>query len=197
VDSGPARTLARGRVVAFPDDLVLYRDGDGNELDASSFRVSEAVRISAGYPYFFPPVGGLYDRSTEKQGVFVDGGVGSAFPLYIFDKPQPRHPTWGFHLHDGLDASETAPSYRAIGGIAWPKEMLEGILATAMDALDRFEQRRFPGRVIAIPTGAVQTLNFNLDEAEKKQLYQAGYDAARDFFANPPAPPENSYGATP
>jgi NTE family protein len=183
--------------VAFPRDLALYVDDRGEPVDAESFPVYKAVRISAGYPYFFPPLGGLRDRHTNKQGAFADGGVGSAFPLYIFDKRQPKHPTWGFHLHGGRDASETDPTYHAIGGVGWPVQMLEAILDTSMNALDRSEQDRFRGRVIAIPTGGVSTLNFDLSPSEKEQLFKAGLDAATSFFENPPAPPENSYGRTP
>jgi NTE family protein len=75
--------------------------------------------------------------------------------------------------------------------------MLEGILDTSMNALDKFEARRFEGRVIAIPTGAVSTLNFNLSAREKEELYDAGFDAASRFFTNPPKPPENSFGQIP
>ena len=189
--------LAHGRIVAFPQDLALYLDGRGEAVDAASFPVYEAVRISAGYPYFFPPLGGLQDRHSKKPGVFVDGGVGSAFPLYIFDKPEPKHPTWGFHLHAGNDPSETDPSHHDIGGVGWPVQMLEAILDTSVNALDKFEQRRFLGRVIPIPTGAVSTLNFNLNAQEKDELFQSGLKAATSFFENPPAPPENSYGRTP
>jgi NTE family protein len=188
--------IAHARAVAFPHDLALYQDEHGRPLDPDAFPVWKAVRISAGYPFFFPPVRGLWDRSTKKEGVFVDGGVASAFPLFVFDKPQPEHPTWGFHLHGGLDANEQQPSHRDIGGITWPKEMLEGILDTAMNALDKFEAQRFASRVIAIPTGAVSTLNFNLSESEKEYLYDSGLQAARTFFASSPSG-ENSYGKIP
>src|SRR5581483_10616165 len=99
--------------------------------------------------------------------VFVDGGVASPFPVFVFDEEHPTHPTWGFHLHGGLSAREDEPSHRDIGGLTWPKEMLEAILDTSMNALDKFELKRFGSRVIAIPTGAVSTLNFNLDAREK------------------------------
>jgi NTE family protein len=190
--------LAHARVVEFPRDLVLYQDtaGGGQPVDPMAFPVYKAVRISAGYPFFFPPMGGLWDLHTKKQGVFVDGGVGSAFPLFVFDKPQPEHPTWGFHLHGGLSATENEPSHRDIGGIEWPKQMLEGILDTAMNALDHFELRRFESRVVPIPTGAVSTLNFNLSTQEKEYLYDSGFESAKAFFAKR-LPPENSYGATP
>ena len=188
--------LAHSRAVAFPRDLALYQDEHGRALDPDEFPLYKAVRISAGYPFFFPPVRGLWDRSTEKQGVFVDGGVASAFPLFVFDKPQPQHPTWGFHLHGGFDAKEEQPSHRDIGGVTWPKEMLEGILDTAMNALDKFEAERFESRVIPIPTGAVSTLNFNLSDGEKEYLYDSGLKAARAFFATSPIG-ENSYGKVP
>jgi NTE family protein len=185
--------LAHSRMVEFPRDLALYQDEDGKPFDADSFPVAKAVRISAGYPYFFPPVGGLWDRFTKKEGVFVDGGVAAAFPVFVFDKPEPQHPTWGYHLHGGLDAKENEASYRKIGGIEWPKQMLEGILDTAMNSLDKFTERRFEQRVIPIPTGEVSTLNFNLSPQEKKYLYDSGLKSAKEFFARAPKP-ENSYG---
>lgn len=187
--------LAHERMVEFPADVARYRDERGEPLRPEAFPVFEAVRISAGYPYFFPPVGGMWDRATGKQGVFVDGGVTSAFPLFAFDSPQPTRPTWGFRLHGGVAGGEQPP-YRGIGGPTWPKEMLEGILESAMNALDTFEQRRFASRVIAIPTGAVSTLNFALTDEEKTYLYESGFKAAAAFFAASPSA-ENSYGRTP
>ncbi len=188
--------IAHSRAVAFPHDLTLYQNEHGQSIDPDGFPLYKAVRISASYPFFFPPVGGLWDRSTKKEGVFVDGGVASAFPLFVFDKPQPQHPTWGFHLHAGFDDKEEEPSHRDIGGVTWPKDMLEGILDTAMNALDKFEARRFASRVIPIPTGAVSTLNFNLSSSEKEYLYDSGLAAARAFFAASPSG-ENSYGKVP
>jgi predicted acylesterase/phospholipase RssA len=58
------------------------------------------VRISAGFPYFFPPLK-LRDAATKKEGVLVDGGVVSAYPIFLFDSAEPKHPTWGFRLFSG------------------------------------------------------------------------------------------------
>jgi NTE family protein len=185
--------IAHSRIVEFPADVALYVDARGRALEPDAFPIYKAVRVSAGFPYFFPPVGDLRDASTGKQGVLVDGGVVSAFPLFVFDKPEPKHPTWGFHLHSGFDVAENRPSHRDIGGLEWPREMLAGILDTAMNARDKFELRRFASRVIAIPTGAVATLDFNLTQPEKQYLYDSGLKAARQFFAEG-RPSENSYG---
>lgn len=187
--------LAHGRLVRFPEEAGLYEDG-GRAISPDDLPVYIAVRISAGFPYFFPPVRRLRDAASNTEGVFVDGGVGSAFPVYVFDKPQPQHPTWGFHLHGGLAATENQPVEHAIGGPTWPVQMLEAILDTAMNALDNVELQRFADRVVPIPTGAVSTLNFNLSAAEKEYLYDSGYKSAKAFFSAPHAA-ENSYGKEP
>jgi NTE family protein len=179
-------------MVVFPEDVRLYEEG-GKPLDPGAFPVWRAVRISAGYPFFFPPLRGMRDRHTGKEGVFVDGGVTSAFPLFVFDQAKPAHPTWGFHLHGGSDPREEDPSYRSIGGPLWWKDMLLAVLDAATSSLDEFEAKRFPGRLIAIPTGSISALSFELTATQQQQLYDAGYAAAKAFFATDPDG-ENSYG---
>ncbi|HEX5223757.1 MAG TPA: patatin-like phospholipase family protein [Solirubrobacteraceae bacterium] len=189
--------IAHARMVEFPTDAGSYLEARTREpIVPDDFPVARAVRISASYPYFFPPVGGLLDSRTRNEAVFVDGGVASAMPLFVFDRRSPAHPTWGFHLHGGLTASESDVPHHPIGGIGWPVQMLEGILDTAMNALDSFEERRFAKRVVAIPTGGVSTLNFNLGDREKAYLYESGLTAARAFFASGPTG-ENSFGERP
>jgi NTE family protein len=126
--------------------------------------------------------------------VLVDGGVASAFPVFLFDRPRPRHPTWGFRLHSGL-GPET-PAEREIGGLDWPIEMAWGILDTAMNAFDQHDLRSFGNRVISIPTGDVGTLDFHLSAEQQEFLYRSGYEAGRAFFATNPDG-RNSLGAVP
>jgi NTE family protein len=185
--------LAHSRLVVFPDDVALYEDESGRPLRPDDFSIVDAVRVSAGYPYFFAPLV-LRDRSTGRDGVLVDGGVSSAFPLFLFDRPEPRRPTWGFRLHAGM--GEERPSYREIGGIDWPVEMAGGILDTAMNAFDARGVLSFGNRVVSIPTGDVETLNFEISAAERNSLYRSGYEAARAFFAAGPSG-RNSFGAVP
>ena len=185
--------LAHTRIVVFPEDVALYIDDQGRRLDPDEFLIADAVRISAGFPYFFPPLK-LRDAETRKEGVLVDGGVASTYPVFLFDKPQPAHPTWGFRLFDGT--APERPSYEAVGGVAWPVEMLIAIVETAMNAFDKLDMLAFGNRTIAIPTGDVSTLDFALDEKQKNFLYQSGLEAAKQFFASAPKP-TNRFGATP
>jgi NTE family protein len=185
--------LAHSRMVVFPRDVALYIDKDGKPLVPDEFPIADAVRISAGFPYFFPPMR-LRDAQTKKQGVLVDGGVASAFPIFLFDKPEPKHPTWGFRLFGGKSPEQ--PSYTEIGGLLWPVDMLKAIVDTSMNALDKLEMVAFAPRTISIPTGDIPTLDFSLDQAQKKELYDSGYETAKRFFeANPDG--RNTFGAVP
>jgi NTE family protein len=185
--------LAHSRMVVFPRDVALYVDEDGRPLTPEDFRIADAVRISAGFPYFFPPVR-LRDRQTGKQGVLVDGGVASAFPVFLFDTPEPERPTWGFRLFAGNPPEK--PGYTEIAGISWPVDMLKAILDTSMNALDRLEMVAFKPRTISIPTGDVPTLDFELGDAQKRELYDFGYEAAKEFFEAKPDG-RNTYGRVP
>ncbi len=186
--------LAHTRMVVFPEDVKYYLDHDGNPLKPEEFSIAEAVRISAGFPYFFPPLK-LRDGVTKKDGVLVDGGVVSAYPIFLFDSEKPEHPTWGFRLFSGKPPEK--PPYTEIGGFFWWVDMGEAILDTSMNAFDRFDETLFGPRTIAIPTGEIETLNFDLTEAEKKELFEFGHTAAKEFFAKDPKGVNLLFGATP
>src|SRR5262245_58620577 len=117
--------LVHARMVVFPDDVGLYLDEHGRPFEPDGFPVATAVRISAGFPGFFPPVA-LRDAQTGTEGALVDGGVTSGFPVFLFDRPQPRHPTWAFRLYGG-SPPEKKPSH-PIEGPLWPVAMLGDVI---------------------------------------------------------------------
>ncbi|MGA2928061.1 MAG: patatin-like phospholipase family protein [Solirubrobacteraceae bacterium] len=176
--------IVHERMVVFPDDAGLYLDDSGKPYTPESFPIATAVRISAGYPGFFPPIA-LTDAGTGSPGALVDGGVAASFPVFLFDDPKPRWPTWAFRLFGGLPPEQ--PPNSPIKGLFWPIDMIKDVIDTAIDALDSFELKTFPERVIAIPTGTVSTLNFSLSQKDKDFLYNSGYDTAKKFFDGNPA----------
>ncbi|MHB8658742.1 MAG: patatin-like phospholipase family protein [Solirubrobacteraceae bacterium] len=185
--------LAHSRMVVFPEDVALYLDEHDEPLVPEEFPIADAVRISAGFPYFFPPLS-LRDAHTHKPGMLADGGVASAFPIFLFDVAQPRHPTWGFRLFSG--SAPEKPSYTPIGGLLWPVDMLKAIVDTSTNALDKLERKAFGPRTISIPTGNIATLDFALTTEQKQELYDGGYNAAKAFFAAAPQG-RNTFGAVP
>jgi NTE family protein len=185
--------IVHSRMVVFPDDAKKYLDEDGHPYTDANFPLATAVRISAGYPGFFPPIA-LKDAATSTPGALVDGGVTSGFPVFLFDKPQPQHPTWAFRLFAGSTPDQ--PPDQPIKGLLWPIDMVKDVIDTAINALDGLELDTFPGRVIPIPTGNISTLNFSLSQEDKDFLYQSGYQTAKKFFDGNPTP-TNRFGKTP
>ena len=185
--------IVHERMVVFPDDAGKYLDKTGEPFTTENFPIATAVRISAGYPGFFPPIA-LTDAKTATTGALVDGGVTSSFPVFLFDQPKPERPTWAFRLFGGSAPEE--PPNQPIRGLAWPVELVKDVIDTGINALDNFELVTFPDRVIAIPTGSVSTLNFSLSQADKDFLYKSGYDTAKSFFGNHPAA-TNRFGVVP
>jgi NTE family protein len=101
--------LAHTRMVVFPEDVKFYVDDDGNPLVPADCPIADAVRISAGFPFFFPPMK-LRDGVTKKDGVLVDGGVVSAYPIFLFDSEKPKR-----------RASPTRTSAGSSGGSRWAR----------------------------------------------------------------------------
>jgi NTE family protein len=184
--------IVHSRMVVFPEDVTNYLDEAGKPYVADDFPIATAVRISAGYPGFFPPIALRY-AATGKDGALVDGGVTSGFPVFLFDQPDPKRATWAFRLYDGTPPEQ--PPYHPISGLLWPVDMISDVIDTAINALDDFELKSFGNRVIAIPTGDIGTLDFSLSEAQKKQLYDLGYAAGTKFFSAPD--PTNRFGKKP
>ncbi len=86
--------LAHSRMVVFPQDVALYVDEDGKALVPEEFPIADAVRISAGFPYFFPPLN-LRDGQTGKDGVLVDGGRRQRLPDLPLRQARPETPDLG------------------------------------------------------------------------------------------------------
>ncbi len=185
-----ATDLVHRRMVVFPEHASRYLAPNGKPWDPAAFPLADAVRISAGYPFMFPPVK-LRDAATGTLGALVDGGIVSGFPVFLFDRREPTHPTWGFRLHE-----QPRPPAGAIAGAGWPLNMVRAILETSINELDDLSARAFSHRTITIPTGAVAALQFELHISQKQALWKAGHAAATGFFASAPTA-RNIYGHEP
>jgi NTE family protein len=175
--------VTSGRMAILPDDLTRYEDEHGTPLDKDTFPIVDAVRMSMSYPFLFAPVT-LY--LGGKPYYMVDGGLLSNFPIWMFDSPNPKRPTWGFRLHGGTSDHENLP-YRKIPRPLWAAPLLKAMFSAATEAWDREHLAHVvSARTVSIPTHDVKTTNFNLTAAEADGLYEWGEASARAFFADEP-----------
>jgi NTE family protein len=164
-----ATDITRGRLLDLPNDLTEYG------YDPGLFPVAKVVRMSCSIPYFFEPVR-LLHKPTGLTCYIVDGAVLSNFPVWIFDKENPRWPTLGFRLF--------SPDEKPFHEIDGPFSMFISIFFTMMDAHDnRYIKEHDEVRTIQVPTLGVKLTDFSISSERKRELFQAGAQAAEAFFS--------------
>jgi hypothetical protein len=65
-----------------------------------------------------------------------------------------------------------------------------------MNAFDKFDTKLSGPQTISIPTGDIETLDFDLTKVQKEELYDFGHKAEADFFHGQPSG-VNAFGAVP
>lgn len=187
-----ASDISNGRMLVLPDDIEAYEDERGRRFRKDDFPLVEAVRMSVGVPFLFDPIRLHRDA---RPAYIVDGGLLSNFPVFLFDSPRPRRPTWGFRLHGGT-GPEQAP-HHPIPRPFWPLPMLRALLRSPMEAADIMHVAKATHvRTVSIPTGDIGALDFGISRADVDRLYRWGYEEARRFFeARPQLDYVNSFGA--
>ncbi|SDI95927.1 patatin-like phospholipase family protein [Salimicrobium halophilum] len=162
--------ISLGRMVVLPDDLERIYG-----IEAKTFSVAKAVRMSAGIPFFFTPV-----RLEGKQGksLIVDGGVLSNFPLWIWEKPygNKKRPVLGLQL---ADPPNQLPPQRIENGI----EMFQALFRTMKKAHDaRYISHSKSKNIMFLPVNEFETTDFQISTAEKEELVKLGKEKAKEFL---------------
>jgi NTE family protein len=174
--------VTSGLMLLLPDALPNYQDKQGKPFEKDSFLIVDAVRMSMSYPFLFTPVT-LYKNGLPHY--VVDGGLLSNFPIWLFDSPNPKRPTWGFRLHPGTQVDEGLP-HRKIPRPFWAVPLLKAMFSAATEAWDREQMSHIiSARTVSIPTHSISTTDFNLSSDNATALYGWGKDAASSFFEDP------------
>lgn len=164
-----ASDLTNGKIIVLPDDLHHY------SIDANTFPVSRALRMSCGLPFFFEPV---YLKNGKRESVIVDGGVLSNFPMWIYDNGNKKRPVLGMKLSS---ASEEMSPHDINNGI----QLFEALFTTMQNAHDnRYIARRHEKNIIFIPVEEYSATQFDLDEATKNKLMSIGKERTIQFLKN-------------
>lgn len=160
-----------GKLVVIPDDLYRVYG-----IDPNYFPISKAVRMSAGFPYFFMPKR-LPSKEKEKS-LIVDGGLLSNFPLWVFERKDNRNqrPILGVKLSDTVGFSKPKKIKNAL-------DMLHALFSTMKQAHDaRYISTSKKNNIIFIPVEGVETTNFQIPDEIKETLIQNGRKYADEFL---------------
>jgi NTE family protein len=157
------------RVVRLPWDYDRY------DLDPDAQPVAEAVRASMSIPFVYDAVR-IGNRDTGAQGLLIDGGLTSGFPVGVLDRTdgRPRWPTFGVRLLPRPPAEAELPGSTV------------GFARMVVDALLDSSDQLAPGtdcderRTVRVDLSDVSTLD--LDADEELDLFGDGYAAMRAFL---------------
>jgi NTE family protein len=144
---------------------VVFSESETHEVE-----VLKAVRASMSYPFVFRPV-------PIGEQFLVDGGLSINLPIHIFEaeRRHQRVPIIAFDLIDVRPA--VAPKYRI-------KNYVGDMITTALSSSQHLLHATLAGIYqvpIEIPSD-IRTLDFQLTEARKQDLYHIGYSATAKFF---------------
>lgn len=170
-----ASDLTLGRLVVFPDDLERVYG-----LDPNTFPIAKAIRMSAGFPFFFMPA--ILTSNTGLKSQLVDGGMLSNFPLWLFEKRRPlkKRPALGIRLSVPSSSLKEKKINNAY-------EMCEAMISTMKTAHDsRYIATSGHPDIMEVPVKKASTMDMNISEQTKIDLIQSGKDAATSFFAGWP-----------
>jgi NTE family protein len=175
-----ATDLTTGELLYLPWDYERFG------LDPDEQPVADAVVASAAIPLYFEPVR-LQNARTGVDHILVDGGTLSNYPITVFDRIDgrpPRWPTFGLKLIPRLPegAKGTLP---LIGRIPLPGiEQLEALVATLIVGRDQTFLSRpcVAARTIQIDTEGVNAIDFSVNDAQKRLLFDQGWAAADAFL---------------
>jgi NTE family protein len=165
-----ASDVTRGELLVLPKDLPAYG------WKPEEFPIARAVRMSCSIPFMFEPAK-LLHKPDKKVSLVVDGAVLSNFPVWLFDREEPRWPSLGFRL-----ISEEKELIHEIRG---PFSLFRSILYTMMDAHDnRYVHDHDQIRTIMVPAHGIKFTDFSISTERKKELFESGVKAAEAFFQN-------------
>jgi NTE family protein len=160
--------ISNGKLVVLPDDLPNYG------IDPSAFPVAKAVRMSCSIPYFFEPVKLNVGKS---KFLFVDGGVLSNFPMWLFNSDHVRkeRPVIGLRL----SVDEIWKPHEVDNAV----ELFSALFKTMKDAHDaRYISKKHVHNIVFIPMKGISAMDFNLNDEKKGELINNGRQCTKEFL---------------
>jgi NTE family protein len=156
-----------------------------------SMKVKDAVRISAGIPFYFEAVfvdsaGNVIYHPRHKQGldVMVDGGFLENFPIHIFDSTETGPSTIGFRIDpDAQIKNDRENQLLAEMPVNNLKEYMMAFYTIVIENLNRQQLKKYDWqRTVSISDGNISPKIRRLSKEEVKTLIENGRDAAKNYL---------------
>lgn len=139
------------------------------------YKVSDAVRASMSYPYYFQPF-----VCPETGHYLSDGGVISNYPLFVL--PREEHSrTLSILIRTNIERIDNL-------GDVDIEELIRRPIMIVLTERTNIESRFYDSKCIQINLGNLNILEFSFDEDTKNYIIDAGKKAVKEYFENYPKP---------
>ncbi len=154
-------------------DLAGRRPKIWSTKDTPDAKVAMAVRSSCSIPLFFEPV-------ESGNDFFVDGGMLSNLPSFVFDDQGNNSPALGGRILAFRLVEHQEP--KTEWTLSWlVHRLIDTIISGATDLQIKMQSNISS---VNINTDAVSSINFNISTEEVKLLLDSGRAAVKDFIQN-------------
>lgn len=167
--------LTHERGIVLPDGLEEYG------IDAATFPIARAVRMSSAVPFVFRPVE-LQNRVTGDVSLLADGALASKFPVELVDQ-RSSTPVFGFRPLDIDDVHRH-------NDIRGPASLAGAVMTTGMSARETLPRGRFESVHQILVPARRDSLDFNVNRREALEMFDEGYATGNRYLA------ENRLGST-
>lgn len=167
--------LSLGKLVVIPDDLEKVYG-----IRPQYFPIAKAIRMSAGFPYFFMPK--KMPGKVKRKSIIVDGGLLSNFPMWVFENQTSNNsrPILGIKLSESTDHPQPQTIRNAL-------DMLHAVFSTMKKAHDtRYISKHDKNNIIFIPVDDFTATDFKLSQADKENLIHLGQERTNQFLKHWP-----------
>ncbi len=160
---------------------VLATDLNSAELrtfsatETPNYRISDAVRASMSYPYYFQPF-----RCPETGHFLSDGGIVSNFPLFTLTE-------WDRNRTLSILIRSTVNKISEIDDIPLENAIMRPI-AIVLNERTCIEAKLYNSPCIHIMLDTQNILDFALEEDKKEIIIKKGIDAVREYLKSHPRP---------
>jgi len=150
--------------------------------ETPNYRVSDAVRASMSYPYYFQPF-----ICPETGHHLSDGGVISNYPLFLLPKEEHSR-TLSILIRTSIKTRENLMDLDIEDLIMLPIQIV-------LTERTNIEARFYDAQCIQIRLGHLNILEFSFDEKTKTFIVEKGKEAVNEYFKTR-AKPQRRYSVS-
>lgn len=142
-------------------------------METPNYRISDAVRASMSYPYYFQPF-----RCPETGHFLSDGGIVSNYPLFTLTE-------WERNRTLSILIRSTVNKILDIDEIPLENAIMRPI-AIVLNERTGIEAKLYNSPCISIMLDTQNILDFALEEDKKEIIIEKGIDAVNKYLKNHP-----------